>query len=160
MSAASFADGELHFLQKMGIDDTTAGWIDLGLSVAGAGVSLGTNMAASAQAGTQMVDGVDQPASQVVDGVDRSATAISGVANVAHGASVIAAGQAQSDGDRALADEACALAQGSHLLRFMRIVIDDAQASDEDSKRIMNTIANAKGIQDKTAVTSATALRG
>ena len=149
LSAASFADGELHFLQKMGVDDKAAGWIDLGLSVAGAAGSFGAGVAASGQAG-----------SQIIGTVDRAATVVSGTATVTEGGSVIAAGQAQSDGEHASADEAMALAQASHLLRFISWVIDDARASDEDSKRIMNTIANTKGIQDKTAVISATALRG
>ncbi len=152
MSAASFADGELHVLQKMGVDAKTAGWIDFGVSIAGAACSLGANVAAGAQAATQ--------ATQVADTVNRAATVVSGAAHVAEGGSVIAAGQAKSDGEHAVADEGLALAQASQLMRFMRMVIDDAQSSDQDSKRILNTIANTKGIQDKTAVISATALRG
>jgi hypothetical protein len=150
LSGASFAEGESHFLEKMGVDGQVAGWIDLGLSVAGAACSFGASVAASA----------GQVGNQMIGTVDRAATVVSGTATVARGGTVIAAGQAQSDGERASADEAMALAQASHLLRFMSSVIDDARASDDDSKRIMNTIANAKGIQDKTAVISATALRG
>jgi hypothetical protein len=149
LSTASFVDGEFHVLQRLGVDPKAAGWVDTGMAVAGAVCSFGAGAASGGQA---VVD--------TASVIGRGASVASGVASMAQGASTIEAGAAQSSDDQATADEAQAEAQSSDALRFMQLVIAETQSSDDSSKQIMATVVVTKGIQETTAVQSATAVRG
>jgi hypothetical protein len=149
LSSASFVDGEFHVLQKLGVDQKTAAWLGTGMTVAGALGSFGAGVAAGAQA-----------ASSAASIVARTASVTSGAASMAQGASTIETGLTQAAYDQSTADEAQAEAQSAHALRFMQAVIDEAETSDDASKEIMTTIVVTKGIQDTTAVDSATAVGG
>ena len=87
-------------------------------------------------------------------------SAASGAATVVQGASDVEAGEAQSDEEQADADQVVAQAQSAHDLRFMQIVIDELQSSDEESKQMLTTIANAKSTLDQTATDVAISVRG
>jgi hypothetical protein len=149
LSSASLADGEFHILQKLGVDPKLAGGIDLGMSFAGAACSMGAGMAATGQ-------GVSEAAGIV----GRVGSVVSGAATVVQGASAIEAGEAQADAEQAEADQVVAEAQSDHDLRFMQIVIDELQSSDEESKQMLTTIANSKSTLDQTATDAAISVRG
>lgn len=149
LSTASFADGELHVLRSLGVDEKTAGWIDFGMTMGGAVMSFG----ASTVAGGSV-------ASSLPSVLNRASVAVAGVGQVGSAASGIAAGQAQAESDRAAADQVAAQAQSSQARRLMQVVIDDTQSSDQASRRIEGTIANTMSIRDQTAVAAAAAVRG
>lgn len=149
LSSASMADGEFHILQKLGVDPGVVGWIDTGMAAAGAICSMGAGMASAGQG-----------ASSAVNMVSRVSSAAAGAATVVKGASDIEAGEAKGDEEQAEADEVVAQAQSDHDLRFMQIVIDELQSSDEESKQILTTIANTKTTLDQTATNAAISVRG
>jgi hypothetical protein len=149
LSTAAFADGELHVLRSLGVDDKTAGFIDMGMSLGGALCSAGAGLAAS-----------EQTASSTVSIVSRTATVVTGVTAVGSATSTIEAGREQANVDRADADQILASALSDHLLRTIQQVIDDVQDSDDKSKQIMKTIASTKGIENETATIAAGSIKG
>ncbi len=149
LSSASLADGEFHLLQKLGVDSKTAGWIDLGMGVAGAACSMGATLASGARA-----------ASEATNIVSRAATVTSGAATIGQGSAVIEGGEAQADGEQAAADAVSAKAQSDRALRFTQVVLDEIQRSDGQSKQILSTLAATEGTLDQTATNAAIGIRG
>lgn len=149
LSTTAFVDGECHVLQSLGVDRTTAGWIDTGLAIGGGLLSAGAAFAAS---GTQ--------ASTVAGAVERGGAVVGGVGGVGLGVSAIERGEADARSDQAAADEIAARARSDHTERLLTAAVEDAQNSDQTSQRIMNTIVAAKSIQADTALTAASAVRG
>jgi hypothetical protein len=149
LSTASFVDGEFHVLRSLGVDEGAAGWIDTGMAIGGAILSCGAGMGAGQQVATS-----------TLSTVTRTGAVVAGAGEIARGASTIAAGHAQAQSDQAAADEIAAQARSNHAQRFMQIAIDDTQNSDQQSQRILGTIANTNTIQNETAVSAATAVRG
>ena len=149
LSTAGFADGELHVLQKLGVDDRTAGLMDLGLSLGGVGCGVGAGLAAGGQAATQ--------ATEIVG---RTAAVVTGVATVGKGVSEIESGQALASLDRARADQIAAQAQTDDLQRAVQHVIAGVQDADERSRRITSTIAGIKTLQNQTLTLAASGVKG
>jgi hypothetical protein len=149
LSTAAFVDGECHVLHALGVDDKTAGFVDMGLSIAGALCSGGAALASSAQA-----------ASGTVVAVKTTASVVTGAAAVGGGVATIESGQAQASIDRADADQVVAEALSDHYLRTVQTVIDEVQDSDEKSKQILKTIVAAKGIENDTAAIAAGSIKG
>jgi hypothetical protein len=149
LSTASFADGELHVMQSLGVNTETAGWIDTGMALGGAVLSFGAGMASGAKVASS-TEAIFAKASSVV--------AAAGV--IGKSASTIMAGQAQAQSDLAAADAVVAQARSNHAQRIIQTIIDETQNSDEQSRRIMGTISNTKTIQNETTLAAATAVRG
>jgi hypothetical protein len=149
LSCAAFADGELHVLHALGVDDDTAHWVDFGMSMGGAVCSLGAGLLAGGSAATGSL-GI----------VGRASAVVAGASEVGKGASMIQAGEAQAQGDQAAADQVAAQAQSDHAARRMQVVFGDAENSNQQSERIMRSIANTKTIQNETSLSAATAVRG
>ena len=149
LSTASFVDGECHVLRSLGVDDATAGWIDTGMAIGGGLLSCGAGVAAGASA-----------ASSTLSAISRAGSVVAGVGGIGSAAAGIGAGNAQAQGDRAAADQVAAKAQSDHAARLMQVVVDDTQSSDEQSERLLGTIASTKAIKDQTAVNAAMAVRG
>lgn len=149
LSTASLADGEFHILEKLGVDPSVAGWIDTGMAVVGSACSMGAGIAAAGSAGAD-----------AASDIGRVGSVVSGATSIVKGASDIESGEAQADEEDAEADQVAAQAQSAHDLRFMQIVIDELQSSDEESKAMLTTIANAKGTLDQTATGVAISVRG
>jgi hypothetical protein len=149
LSSASLADGEFHILHKLGVDPSTAGWIDVGMGVAGAACSMGASLASGAQA-----------TKEAATVVSRAAAVTTGAATIGEGSAAIEAGEAKSDGEQAAADEALAKAHTDRSLRFTQRVIDEIQTSDDESKQILGTLAATKESLDETATNAAMAVRG
>ena len=146
LSTAGFADGELHVLQKLGIDDKTAGFIDLGLSLGGLASSAGAGLLASAET-----------ASSTARGVGYVASGVTGAALVAKGATEIESGQSLADLDRAEADQLAATAHSHALQRAVERIVDEVRDADEQSKQISKTIVATKTTQLDTLEAAASA---
>jgi hypothetical protein len=146
LSTASFVDGECHVLRALGVDDATAGWVDTGMAIGGGLLSLGAGVAAGGQAAASTIS--------------RAGSVVAGVSGIGTAAARIGTGEAQAEGDRAAADQVAAQAHSDQAARRMEIVASDTQSSDEQAQQILSTIANTKAIQDQTAVSAATAVRG
>jgi hypothetical protein len=149
LSTAAFADGELHVLRALGVDDRTAGFIDMGMSLTGALCSAGAGIAAGGAT-----------ASSTLSTISRTAAIVTGVSAVGTATSTIQAGREQANVDRADADQVLASALSDHLQRAIQGVIDEVQDNDEKAKQIMKTIVSAKGIENETATIAAGSIRG
>jgi hypothetical protein len=149
LSTAGFADGELHVLQKLGIDDKTAGWIDMGLSMGGLGASVGAGLAAG-----------EQTASRAAEVVSRTAAEVTGAATVGKGVSEIESGQALAAEDRATADQLADEARTDGLKRSIESVIAEIEDADQQTKQITGTIAATKTLQDQTLTLAASSVKG
>jgi hypothetical protein len=161
LSTAAFVDGECHVLKALGVDDKTAGWIDLGMSIGGALCSGGAALASSAQAAaSSTATAANSATSSTVATIKTTATVVTGVTAVAGGVATIESGQAQAAIDRADADQIVAEALSDHYLRNIQTVIDEVQDSDEKSKQILKTIVATKGIQNDTAAIAAGSIKG
>lgn len=149
LSTAAFTDGELHVLQKLGVDEKTAGLVDMGMSLAGAATSVGAGLAAGGTA-----------ASNATEMVGRTAAVAAGVATVGKGASEIEAGEALADEDRALAAQVAAQSQTGTLQRSVQHVIDEVKDSDHKSKQYLKTIADTQAVQMQTMTIATSAVKG
>jgi hypothetical protein len=149
LSSASFVDGECHVLRALGVDDKAAGWIDSGMAIGGAVLSVGAGIAAGGQL-----------ASSIPATVNRASAVVAGVGEIGKGVSTIEAGEARANSDQAAADQLAAKARSDHAQRLVQTVIDDTQSSDQAAQRTMGTIANTRAIQDQTTLSAATAVRG
>jgi hypothetical protein len=149
LSTASFADGELHVLRSLGVDEKTAGLVDMTMSLSGAALSCGSGLWAGGRV-----------ASSTLSILSRTSVAVAGIGQVGRAASGIAAGQAQAQGDQAAADQIAAQARSEHALRLTQLGIDRTASSDQESRRIEATIANTISIRNETTEAAAAALRG
>jgi hypothetical protein len=149
LSSASFADSELHVLRALGVEDSIAGWVDMGMSIGGAVLSVGAGMAAGGKI-----------ASSTLSTIRTAGAVTAGAAQVGKGACAIEAGEATSRSDQAAADQVVAQAQSDHAARRMQVAIADTQRSDQQSERIMEAIVNTKTIQNETSLNTAIAVRG
>jgi hypothetical protein len=153
LSTASIADGEFHVLHSLGVDDKTAGLIDTGMALGGAALTFGAGVGTAAATGGKAVSSLASTAA-------RASAVVSGAAAIGRSASEMEAGLAQADSDRAAADEVAAVARSAQVQRFIQMIIDQTQSADQQSQHITHTIANTKTIQNETALTAATAVRG
>ncbi len=149
LSSASFADGEFHVLHKLGVDDRTAAWIDTGMAIGSAVLSVGAGVGAGGRA-----------ASNTIGSFSRLGAGAAGVAVVGKGACEIQAGEALATADRAAADRTAAHVQLDHTHRIIQLVIDAVANADQHSRQIAETIAGTKTIEDQTALSAAAAVRG
>jgi hypothetical protein len=149
LSAASFADGELHVLKGLGVKADVVAWVDTGMAIGGALATGGAGLLATpVQAGS------------IGALVSKAGTVISGAAQIGHGASGIAAGQATAQADEDAADAVAAQARSNQATRWIEMVTDDTTDADKKSQRILSTISHVDSIQNDTALAAATAVRG
>jgi len=146
LSTASFVDGECHVLRSLGVDDTTAGWVDTGMAIGGSLLSMGAGFAGGGQAASSAIG--------------RAASVVAGAGGIGSAAATIGKGEAVAREDQAAADQVASQAQSDQAARRMQFVVDETQSSDEQARRMLGTIANTKTIQDQTAVSTAAAVRG
>lgn len=149
LSTASFADSELHVLRALGVDESTAGWVDMGMSLGGAAASFGAGMFARAEV-----------ARSTLSIIGRAGAVTSGAAQIGKGACAFGAGDAKARSDEAEADQVAAQAQSDQAARRMRLAIADAQSSAQQSEQIMEAIVSTKAIQNETTLNAAIAVRG
>jgi hypothetical protein len=146
LSTASFVDGECHVLRSLGVDDTTAGWVDTGMAIGGSLLSLGAGFAGGGQAASAAVG--------------RAATVVAGAGGIGSAAATIGKGEALAREDQATADQVASQAQSDQATRRMQFVVDETQSSDQQAQQMLGTIAHTKTIQDQTAMSTAAAVRG
>jgi len=145
LSTAGFAQGELHVLEKLGVDEGAATWIGIGLSVGGAACTGG---AAIASGGSEV--------SETVATVKKVTAATTAAATAAGGAAKIEAGQYEGDHQDALADLAQAQADMARLQRMIVMMLDDLKASDESDNKAKNALRGAMNTKGETLVLTTT----
>lgn len=145
LSTAGFAEGEAHVLEKLGVDEGTAAWIGIGLSVGGAACTGGAALAANAGeiAGTASTIG-------------KVASATTGAAAVAGGAAKIEAGQYQGDQEDALADAAKAQLDQARMQRLLFMILDDLQASEASDDNTLGALRAAMSTKGETLALTTT----
>jgi hypothetical protein len=136
LSSASFVDGELHVLQKLGIDPGTAGILDTSMSIGGAIGSVGAGLVSGAGG--------------VASVLSRGSTVVGGLADMAKGGTTIEAGAAQARGDDALADQIRSRNHLDHLQRMIVLLIDATKRSDQQSTEGKQVLAATKTTQNDT----------
>ena len=150
MSVAGFAQGELHVLEKLGVDPETAGWIGTGLSLGGAATSGG---AAFCAAGTE-------GGSAVAEGVSRGATVVAGASTVAAGASKIESSHFKKEQDDSLADAALHEFAIHKQQQRMNFLLDNLRDSDQESGRMLDHIGKTISARNEAATSVAVHWRG
>lgn len=148
LSSAALVDGELHVLQKLGVDAKTAGIVDMGMSIGGAVSSVGAGIAAGARA-----------TSAATTVLERGGAVVAGLGQVGKGVSTIEAGCAQARDDQAAADQIASRGRSEHLQRMILLLLDSTRGSDEQSGAIEKTIVSAKTIQNDT-MAGVTSMKG
>jgi hypothetical protein len=149
LSTAGFLDGETHVLQKLGVEAGTAGLVDMGLSLAGAGASVGAGLVAGGKS-----------ASSAAEVVGRTAAVTAGVASVGKGASEIEASRALAAEDRATADQLDAQSQSDTLQRAVQRVLDEVSDADQKSQQVLKTISSTQTTQMQTMTLAASGMKG
>ncbi len=148
LSSAALVDGELHVLQKLGVDAKTAGIVDIGMSIGGAVSSVGAGIAAGARS-----------ASAATTALERGGAVVAGLGQVGKGVSTIEAGGAQARDDQAVADQIASRGRSEHLQRMILLLLDSTRGSDEQSGAIEKTIVSTKTIQNDT-MAGVTSMKG
>jgi len=141
LSTAGFAQGELHVLEKLGVDEGAATWVGIGLSVGGAACT-----------GVAVIGTGASEVSQGVATVKKVTAAATGVAAVAGGAAKIEAGQYEADQEDSLADLAQAQADQARLQRLIMMMLGDLQSSHESDNTTLSALRGAMNTKGETLV--------
>ena len=145
LSTAGFVQSETHVLEKMGVDEGTATWVGIGLSVGGAACSGGAGLLSSAgetAAGASTVFKVS--------------SAASGVALVAGGAAKIESGHYAGEQADDLAEALKAQLEQARLQRMLMMMLDDLQASQDSDDKTLGTLRGALNTKGETLVLTTT----
>ena len=145
LSTAGFAEGEAHVLEKLGVDEGTASWIGIGLSIGGAACSGGAALAADAA-----------EISTTASTIQRVAMATTGVATMAGGAAKIEAGQYQGDQQDALADMARAQLDQARMQRLLMMILDDLRSSEDSDDLTLSALRGAMSTKGETLASTTT----
>ena len=145
LSTAGFVEGEAHILEKLGVDEGTATWIGVGLSVTGTACTAGAGWAASS--------GEISDAALTTQKVTSSA---SGVATAAGGAAKIEKGIYASEERHDLADSLKAQMDQARMQRFLFMLLNDLKASQETNDGTLHALRGALTTKGETLVLSAT----
>jgi len=146
LSSAGFAQGELHVLEKLGVDEGAASWIGVGLSIGGAACTGGAALATSAS-------GVSEGAATV----GKISKATVGAATVAGGAAKIEATQYEGDQQDALADLTQAQADQARMQRLIFMMLDELQGASESDNTALKAMRGAMDTKGETLVLTTTA---
>lgn len=152
LSTAGFAESELHVLEKLGVDEGTASWIGVGLSVAGAACSGGAGLAGSAGTAAGEVSTVQKVATTA----GKMTSVAGGVTTAAGGAAKIEAGLYAGDQQDALADAAKAQLDQQRLMRLIFMMLDDLKASQDSDNNTLGAIRGSLNVKGETLVASTT----
>lgn len=146
LSAGAMAQGEFHFLQKLGVSDKAAFWIELGMVVGAAACTGGAALMPGGGANAAWV----QLAKQL-------ATVIGGGSSIIAGGSAMAASAYQHDTDEANADAAKGRVTMDQLARQIIELLDDYEQSEKSSNRALGSLRSAVSIHGDTLVVAARA---
>ena len=152
LSSAAFVEGEAHVLEKLGVDEGTASWINIGLAIGGAACSGGAGLAGSA--GTAA--GQASTLQKVAMTSGKVASATSGAATVAGGAAKITSKQYAGDQADALADSMEAQMTQQRLQRFLLMMFADMKASQESDDSMLSKLRGAMGTKGETLTITTT----
>jgi hypothetical protein len=142
LSAASLAQGEFKILQKLGVSDKVAGYIEIGMSVASVACSFG----ASALKGAEAVSTF-----QKIMNTSGKVVAIAGaVAGGAAGIASIKKGLADGEAQDWYAEVEQAKLNESHFEQLLIWVLDELENNEKEHRRTVNGIKDAIETRDAT----------
>jgi hypothetical protein len=142
LSTAGFISSETNVLQKLGINGSLANILNTAMSAGGAIMSMGAGAAAGAG-----------------NIVTTTSAIVSGTGHIGSGVSAIGSGEAQAAEDNAAADQVAAEGGQDNLTRLIAHVLQEVQQSDDQSKQMLSTIGQTKGIENQTALAVASGLK-
>ena len=142
LSAASLAQGEFQILQKLGVSDKVAGYIEIGMAVASVACSFGASALQGAEAVTTF---------QKIMSTSGKVVAISGaVASGAAGVAAIQKGQADGDAQDWYAEAERAKLNESHFEQLLIWVLDELENNEKEYRRTVNGVKDAIETRDAT----------
>jgi hypothetical protein len=146
LSAGAMAQSEFHVLQKLGVSDEAALWIELGMVAGAAACTGGASLLTSGASGAAWANlGKDV------------AMIVGGGSSIIAGGSNIASSACQRDADQANADaERCRVLQ-DQLSRQILLLLDEYEESEKSSDRSLGTLRDTITIQGDTLVAAARA---
>ncbi len=143
LSTAGFVSSETNVLQKLGVNGSLANILNTAMSAGGSIASLGAGTVAGAGSIVTTTSGV-----------------VAGVGQVGSGVSAIGSGKSLEAADNAAADEVEAEGNQDNLTRLMSHLVQELQQSDDQSKQLLSTIGQTKGIENQTGLVAATGAKG
>jgi hypothetical protein len=144
LSTAGFADSEFGILKKLGVSSKLAGYLDAGMSIGGAVVSVGAGLLSGAQA-----------AASTASTVSKVASGVGGVGQLGHGVSDVGSGQAQAADDKAVADQVDAQTKQASYQRMILQLLAEMQDTDQKGEQTLQTISGIKSTENNTALYAA-----
>lgn len=142
MSSASLVQSETQFLQKMGMSDSLASKVEVGLSVGGAVCSGG----AAALGGLSSVN----QASEAVEVVQKGAAVTSGAASLTGGVATIQAGRHEGEEREHRADALTQRLEEQRLQRLFSQTLELLQGDQDSDKRAVEALHGAIEARDST----------
>jgi hypothetical protein len=141
LSAAAFTQSETRVLQRLGMDDETAGYVEIGLMAGGAACSGGSGAASLCGAGG---------AAAAATTVEKAAQIVGAAASIVAGASSATAaytgwraGEAEADALEHGADASDESAKQARLERMLLQLIDEIEDSERSDERTLGHLRGA-----------------
>jgi len=142
LSGAALAQGEFHILQRLGVSDKVAGYVEIGMAVASIACSFG----ASALKGAEAVSTF-----QKVMNTSGKVVAITGaVASGAAGVAAIEKGNADGDAQDWYAQAAKAKLDESHYDQLLTWVLGQLDNNEKEHRKMVNGVKDAIETRDAT----------
>ena len=146
LSTGAIAQGEFNVLEKLGVDASTSGWIEMSLAVAGVACTAGAAWAGGAESASRFQK-IAETAGKVSSAAAGGATVTAGIATGKKYAADAEARDCYADAESARINE-------SRLGQLLIRILDDLE---ESEKSYRQTVAAAKGameIEDNTLLIS------
>jgi hypothetical protein len=134
LSTAAFAQGETHYLQKLGVSDKWASRIELGMYIGSAACSLAGGL-------TQLGMGT---AGKMDAGCAIAGYSAGGASGLAAGGGAIAtwqAGEADADGIDHVAEAARLQADEARMQRLIQQILEDIEGTEESDQRTLEHVS-------------------
>ena len=147
LSAAAFTQGELGVLQKLGVDDVTAGWVELGLGAGGVVCS----GAAAFSAGPKSVTSFGR----AVKTAEKVVGATGGAAHFANGIAYGLQRDARGDAQDCRTDATRAHHEERRLEQMLVRILADLEDSEESYRQTVHSLQGTKAIEDNTSLIAA-----
>ncbi len=142
LSSAALLQDQFHILQKLGVSDKAAGYIEIGMAVGGVACSFGASMLKGAEAVSSF---------QKIMNTGEKVVAIGGaVATGAAGVAAIEKGRADGEAEDRYADAARAKLDESHFEQLLIWVLDQLDSSEKEHRKTVNGVKDAIETRDAT----------
>jgi len=142
LSTAALAQGELHVLQKLGMSDKVAGYVEFGMAVASVACSFGASALKGAEAVTTF--------QKIMNTTARVAAIGSAGAGVAMGVATIEKGKSDGDAEDWYAEAAKARLEESRFEQLLLWVLGQLEDNEKEHRKTVDGVKDAIETRDKT----------